>query len=441
MKFLAILKDSLREALDAKVFYVMIGLSLLVILVAATITFTPTAGGEAVMKGAAASLLVDKLSDLEDFTNPQQALQAFLNKPRNVYEVLKVEPKDGAADAPTSPFLVLLGVHLLADDGAGAKDPSAVEAHIRERFGRLETWHLADVEDVRPAKGPDGEEPGPQQLYYLVTARPADAALRLWPHKFSLFFGAVPFGQQGMPLGLELLIIESGIVGGFGAWVAILAGVIITAFFIPNMLRKGSVDLLIVKPIHRTTLLLYKYVGGLTFIFLTTAFTVTGVWLVLGLRSGVWGPGMLWMVPAITFFFAILYACSTLFGVMTRSPIVAILLTCLMWFVLYIVGQGNAFFEGMRVMEERQKTPEDQRIAEGKFAKVVKAIHFVMPRAKDIDHLTDRVLIRDLVFANQVQMQKVERTSITWGESLTVCGIYIALMLGVACWWFATKDY
>ena len=36
-----------------------------------------------------------------------------------------------------------------------------------------------------------------------------------------------------------------------GAWVALLTGVIITSFFVPNMLRKGTVDLLLVKPIQR----------------------------------------------------------------------------------------------------------------------------------------------------------------------------------------------
>ena len=43
------LKDSLLEAIDAKVFYVMIGLSLLVTLVAATVTFTPQPGAAMVI--------------------------------------------------------------------------------------------------------------------------------------------------------------------------------------------------------------------------------------------------------------------------------------------------------------------------------------------------------------------------------------------------------
>src|SRR5262245_53981836 len=47
MKFLAILKDSLREAIDSKVFYVTVGLSLLLILLIGSISFRPVPAGEA----------------------------------------------------------------------------------------------------------------------------------------------------------------------------------------------------------------------------------------------------------------------------------------------------------------------------------------------------------------------------------------------------------
>ena len=80
--------------------------------------------------------------------------------------------------------------------------------------------------------------------------------------------------------------------------VALLIAVILTAFYVPNMLRKGSIDLLISKPIGRTPLLIYKYIGGLTFIFLVSAFTVGGVWLVLALRTGYWDPTFLILIPA-----------------------------------------------------------------------------------------------------------------------------------------------
>src|ERR1051325_649325 len=41
MKHLSILKDSIREALDSKVLYVMVGISTLVILFVATMSFEP----------------------------------------------------------------------------------------------------------------------------------------------------------------------------------------------------------------------------------------------------------------------------------------------------------------------------------------------------------------------------------------------------------------
>ena len=41
MTFLAILKDSLREALDTKVFYVMVALSLLVVFFVSTVSYRP----------------------------------------------------------------------------------------------------------------------------------------------------------------------------------------------------------------------------------------------------------------------------------------------------------------------------------------------------------------------------------------------------------------
>ena len=74
MKFLAVLKDSLREAIDTKVFYVMIGLSLLVALFTGTMTFTPKPVAKEFMSLAAAPLSMDKLEGL-DPDNIQDLMQ------------------------------------------------------------------------------------------------------------------------------------------------------------------------------------------------------------------------------------------------------------------------------------------------------------------------------------------------------------------------------
>jgi hypothetical protein len=179
----------------------------------------------------------------------------------------------------------------------------------------------------------------------------------------------------------------------------------------------------------------------------------------------------------LTAFFAILYSVSTLFGVLTRSPIVAILLTALVWGVLFVVGFLYQLGEGVRQEEERRATvrkildehggkPEGDQAPNAKdgaqpgrtghkpgeerelpfrsdnwFFNTVRVIHFVLPRTRDLSLLNSRLLVRDLLTANQVKTQKIDDTRISWGESLTVSGIFVAIVLGLACLRFATKDY
>ena len=147
-----------------------------------------------------------------------------------------------------------------------APKPEKTIQQIRERFGMWDDVRIAEVVGVTHEKGT-----------FLIDARVTPVGERYWPHDFSLFFGALPIFRDGVPLGAQLYALETILVNQLGAWVAILVSVVITAFFIPNMLRKGTVDFLLVKPIRRPTLLLYKYVGGLTFIFLNTALAVGGV--------------------------------------------------------------------------------------------------------------------------------------------------------------------
>ena len=444
MKFLAILKDSLREAIDTKVFYVMAVLSTLLTLLAFSFTFTPKPAGMDVMQFAAVPLTID----MTEFTPEhfERMGRPAMAEKLNRWEVISVDPLNGGEDGPRSSFRVLLRAHFekVEESGRVRNFPTATENLIRDRFGVIDQMHMFSIGDVKVADETAAgvpKQPVKEDVYFEVTTKPNSTTLRIWPHSFALFFGAWPWGESGVPLGLEMFVIEKYLVNGIGAWIAILVSIIITAFFIPNMLRKGTVDLLLVKPIHRTTLLLYKFIGGLTFIYINTTLAAVGVWVALGLRSGVWAYGILLTVFVITFFFMILYSVSTLCGVLTRSPIVAILLTCAVWFLLFIVGLGFDWFEARRRIDEKQNVPVAERVSDNWLAKTVFGIHFVLPRTSDLDNLTSQLLLQDLLTNNQIQLAKLNKTPITWGESLTVSGVFIALMLGFACWCFATRDY
>jgi ABC-type transport system involved in multi-copper enzyme maturation permease subunit len=463
MKFLAILKDSLREAIDSKVFYVTVGMSCLLILLVGSVSFKPLPADEAlnsmINSRQFGVIYADRghspipanfifgyeikdLEKLNDAAEPQAGDYRFRFKVRNASQFRHavhqwslpedaidhhrggaVEVEDAGEPVPGQPA-----------DPAKEKRRKKTEAsdELIEEFLKYQFNAVGNVEVTSVTPLPD---PSPDTLVLQVETKGTKAP-RGWQHDPYLFFGTVPLRFLRTNLGFAVYWIQDGLVNGIGAWVTVLLGVVITAFFIPNMLRKGTVDLLIVKPIHRSTLLVYKYVGGLTFIFLNSAIAVGGIWLVLGLRSGIWATGFLLTIFILTFFFAILYAASTLFSVLTRSAIASILLTCFVWFLFWLVG---VIFTALDTIRDVKPITKD--IPSWVYPTVDSA-HYVLPRTKDLDVLTTRLLCREVLTEGEIRQRKLDPTkSITWGESLTVSGVFIALMLSLACWRFAVKDY
>jgi ABC-type transport system involved in multi-copper enzyme maturation permease subunit len=192
----------------------------------------------------------------------------------------------------------------------------------------------------------------------------------------------------------------------------------------------------------RASLLLYKYVGGLSFVFLNAAFVIVGLWIVLGLRSGIWAPGFLVAILAITFFFAILYAVSTFFAVLTRSPIVSILMTVAVWVFLFAIGLIHQFIDTRREMEKKPEAGLIEPIGDAWWAKAVDGVHFVLPRTHDLDVLTTKVISSSLLTEAERQARDINNSdTLSWGESLTVSAIFVGVLLGLSCWRFSVKDY
>ena len=497
MKFLAILKDSIREAIDAKVFYVMVGLSLLIVLLTLSITFTPSAGGQQMIQEWAVLPLNTDVSDLSQAQAMDRLFQARATK----FEVTEVAPLAGEPDASTSTFNVKLKALFNTTDAAtkAKADPKAVETFIKQNFGLLEGRHMMDAADVH-FTGWEGEIPllgglfgkgGGLKGTFELEARPTPVTFRFWPNRLSVLFGALNLsGPAGFPLFQLIYQIENILVGVVGSTIAVLVSIVISAFFIPNMLRKGSIDMLLVKPIGRVPLLLYKFVGGLTFIFLNTVVAVVGVWAALGIRSGVWAPAFLETILVLTFFFAILYSVSTLFGVVTRSPIAAILLTVGVWAVFFIIGmihlviqqfrtmdrmtqaiQAQIGEEGVKALEEAQdRNPNNPqapgrrgprldlfRFHENWFTQTIYVLHLILPRTNDLYQITDRQLLHDLAFGELtpppaadkppaklpggIELPQVAEKPPPLTEVIGVSMAFIAVMLAIACFWFVTKDY
>lgn len=456
MKYLAILKDSFREALDTKVFYVLAAISLLVVIFIGSIGYTPAPADEAIAAIVKSGEFRLAYSDRGKSIVPVRGFCVFNLKG-------SVEAVSGSDSDPASSrdLQFTLEVIEFGPDGFDemvwswskppriGNDPVAkrgiVSDDLRAEFLRNQFYMAGnlDVQSVtkvafRPGD-PKAVPPTGGTYVYKINTRGA-SGVRGWPQRVSLGFGLVTLPEMFQTtLGRSVHFIESTLIGGLGAWIAILVGVVITAFFIPNMLHKGTIDMLLSKPIHRATLLIYKYIGGLTFIFMSSVIAIGGTWLVLGLRSGIWAPGFLVMIFSLTYFFAILYSVSTLFAVLTRSPIVSIMMTCLTWLVLWLFGLAYQTLS----MLERDETFKKQFTDNGwgwAFT-VSDVVHAVLPRTTDLGILATKAIAQCLTEAEAKALRLDMLPEVNWAESIGVSGVFIAVMLGLACWRFSAKDY
>jgi ABC-type transport system involved in multi-copper enzyme maturation permease subunit len=363
-----------------------------------------------------------------------------------IYEVQDVQQLNEVTWPPAGAYRFLLKVHAsdfreavtFWDRPANQQAPDRHEAAnvadgLMAEFlrGQFALHGNLEVTQVRQLDSPES----PTILFELQT-RGKDSA-RGWPHELGLLFGAFVWPEYINPE-VAVFWIEDSLVNGVGAWVGILTGIVITAFVIPNMLRKGHLEMLLAKPVRRTTLLLYKYGGGLTFVFLNATVAVSGVWLAVGLRTGIWTIGFPLTVFVMTFFFAILYAVSTLVGVLTRSGTVAIVLTVAAWFLLWMVSAGYASLtqpQDGHLLATRSQLPESIQTA-------VEAAHFLLPRTKDLDRLTTKLLSQELLTKAAIRHYRLEsQASLTWIGSIAGSVVFMAAMLVLSSWRFATRDY
>jgi ABC-type transport system involved in multi-copper enzyme maturation permease subunit len=285
-----------------------------------------------------------------------------------------------------------------------------------------------------------------------LTYRPgkiAEAARseRGFPHEPQLFFGLTTWSFTHPSKSSQVHFYLDWLVGSIGASVAMLIGIVVTSFFIPNMLRKGTVDLLLVKPIHRSLLLIYKYIGGLAYMFLLIVVTVLAIWITVGIRSGIWPAGFLLVILVLTFQFAVYYACATLFGVLTRSAIAAIVMSCLLWLLLGLV---SFFYHSYHPPvfspddDPLHEAPAEQvTLAPGWVVTTVDVLHAVLPRMDDLNQLRSELIARDAFDESspEFKRQSSRFSHWRWLEGIGVSLAFIVVMLGLACWRFSQRDY
>ncbi len=464
-KFIAVLRDSYREAVSTWVIPVMLVFSFLLVLLVASIGFRPVT-------------LQDELNNRFGLPNALLSFNPELKGSR--YDVENLVTSDPAAPWKADyEFDVVFratpaAVKQFKGNIAFPMTARQMRNSLRQTVPFLDSLEVVD----RSPPAPPAPVPGPpppadeagadqpaavpspprQEFRFHATTRGTRIEDRTsWPHQPSFLFAWDTFFTMSLRDGVYSL--EKRLTNDFGALTILLVSVIITAGFIPNLLRKGTVDLYISKPIGRVELLLYKYVGGLIFVLLLTTAMVGGIWLTVGLRTGLWAPHFLALIPLLTFYFAILYAVSTLAAVLTRSTLVAILATLFAWAVFFGIGWGydklrqvKKAGDDMRAKLGAPDADPDDDIPNARRGDrqpwevpawldiTSKVLYYPAPRTYDMDDRMIHTIARGALTDFEIKQNKLDEELPPWGETLGVSAAFIALCLALAGWRMATRD-
>ncbi len=469
-KYYAILKDSIREALDSKILYVMLALSVLVVFAAFALSFEPLPAEKTLAKffwtkknGKDVPPMfaaIHSTKPKDDEAAKAMFQRAFASYP---FRLVSVEPQGGVENEPTGSYsLTVAKIIPKVGPGFALGGDDAGDANvIKSLFLEAERDGYFTVGGIEPVKIDDPKE---ETARYRLTVHGTAKTARVWDTDTSWMFGTIPLPAfSGGPLGMELLALTF-LVLSFGAIITVCIGIVVTSFFFPNMLRKGTVDLLLVKPIQRWVLILYKFVGGLVFMFLTSAVTITGYWLALGLRSGIWANGLLFLIFTLTFFFAILYSISTFAGVVTRSTVVSIMAALFAYAVLGTIDGAHVIFEenvkaeanaelqkqqrrelakltGEDIADPKEEHDSATKWADSYWVLGFRVLNSVLPRTGDLNAFNRSIMHADLTSGDLGKIAEGAGETRNWWMMGIVSAAWIAFFLGLSVAWFTFNDY
>jgi ABC-type transport system involved in multi-copper enzyme maturation permease subunit len=341
---LAILKDSFREAAASRVLLIALAAIVVVLLALAPLSFT---------SAPSTQLRPFELVDTQLF------LQTLADGPKSpgtpaahLWGLLKDDQRK-QIDSYLNPPAVQQPT-----GGPGGPRPVRVQARVLDLVNKLlpmpefyhpESWASVELdESLRAADPADmvADIRASRNLKRLAAAFTQSLVVED-EMSLSLSYGTmVLFGPlQGAPsqssqlIDQTIIVILSIFLGFFG----IFSSLLVTASIIPRTFEPGEISLLLSKPVRRTVLFITKFIGGCAFTTLCAGVLVTGIWLLLWTRFGLWRPELLLCIPLYVFLFAVYFSVSALAGAVWRNPTVSLIIVVVFWVVVTTTGGIYAF--------------------------------------------------------------------------------------------------
>ena len=202
--------------------------------------------------------------------------------------------------------------------------------------------------------------------------------------------------------------------------------------FLPEFLHPHAASVLLTKPVPRWALLTGKYLGVVLFASFQIAFFVGGTWAALGLRTGVWRVDYLASIPLLALEFAVLYSFSAALAVWTRSTVVCIVGSLLLWGLCSAVN-----FHRLAAVLQAEDRPTASPVADA----LLEACYWVLPKPVDLERLSQETLRSDTHFRPLPEVRALESNGSSLALSVLTSLLFSAALLAAAAVRLARTDY
>ncbi len=345
--YIAVLKDSFREAMASRILWIaLIGIFLLLLALAPF----------GLLYDRSIRLRQNELVNADGFAEAIKENSGNPQVPAGHIWTLMTEPQQAElkgwlesetdSDADRQPGRRRGGV------SRNAMGRLLNELIKKPEFYNEAAWANVKLDDdtklLLAAASPTEEDIAFRNLRLMNAAFPRYVSVRSEPAISLTYLGtsiAGPFDalptQFSRLTDQVIITVLSLFLGFFG----VFASLLVTSTVIPRTFEPGEISLLLSKPVNRSFLFITKFIGGCAFTLLCAVLLVGGVWFLLGIRLNFWRHELLWCIPVYVFLFAIYFAVSAVSGLIWRNPIVSLVMVVLFWGVLISAGFTKGFVD------------------------------------------------------------------------------------------------
>ncbi len=186
------------------------------------------------------------------------------------------------------------------------------------------------------------------------------------------------FGREHHESVNELMRQVHGGLAAFLYTAGMLLAVLASAGLIPSIFEPGRIELLLSKPVSRYHILLGRYLGNLLVVAFNVFYLILSVWIILGIKTGIWMSAFLISGLLTVFIFSVLLTVVVLIGVVWESAAVATIVTFALMILSVILAQKNTL--------ERLLSSEWQR-------NVVRFFYYAFPKIVDVGGIGRKLIL------------------------------------------------